>query len=142
MLKRIPVTEISSSLLILLFAYTAFSKLLTYKKFRWVLNESPLIHNGAGVIVWLLPAAELMIVLLLFIPRYRTIGLKASLSMLILFTGYLIYMILFASHLPCSCGGVVSSLSWKQHVYFNLFFIGINIGGLVGLRYSNYKVIT
>jgi hypothetical protein len=136
MLKRIPVTEICSSLLILLFAYTAFSKLLTYKKFRWVLNESPLIHNGAGVIVWLLPAAELLIVLLLIIPTYRSTGFKLSISLLILFTSYLIYMILFASHLPCNCGGVISSMTWKQHIFFNLFFIGIAITGLMSLRRS------
>src|SRR6202008_2632470 len=121
MLKKIPVSEICSSFLILLFAYTSISKFLAYKKFYLVLNKSPLIQNGAGVIAWLLPAAELLIVLLLIVPRYRMTGLKISLGALLLFTSYLFYMILFAAHFPCNCGGVFSSISWKQHLFFNLF---------------------
>ena len=142
MFKRIPVAEICSSLLILLFAYTAISKYMALPVFRHALRESPLIHNGAGVIAWLLPAAELSIVLLLIIPKYRRIGLKASLASLLLFTGYLFYMIVFTSHLPCNCGGVISTLTWKQHIFFNLFFIAVNIIGITGLRLSIYKHVT
>jgi putative oxidoreductase len=29
--------------------------------------------------------------------------------------------------LPCSCGGVISSMSWKQHLVFNVHCIAINI---------------
>jgi len=141
MLKKIPVTEICSSLLIFLFAYTAISKLTGYKKFHWVLSESPLIHNGAGIIVWLLPAAELLIVLLLIIPQHRRIGLHASLVSLVLFTSYLLYMIVTTPHLPCSCGGVISSLSWKQHVLFNLFFIGVSISGLIATKHPHLKML-
>ena len=141
-MRRIPFDEISSSLLILLFAYTAVSKILDNSSFRRVLNESPLIHNGAGILAWLLPATELLIVLLLFLPRYRLWGLWVSLGMLTVFTGYLFYMLFFASHLPCSCGGVLSSLSWKEHLVFNVVFMGINTGGLIGLRFSKYKNIT
>ena len=142
MFKKIPVAEICSSLLVLLFAYTAISKYMALPVFRHALRESPLIHNGAGIIAWLLPAAELLIVLLLIIPKYRMPGLKASLAALLLFTAYLFYMIVFASHLPCNCGGVISTLTWKQHILFNLFFIGINIMGLTGLRLSIYKNVT
>ena len=142
MTRRIHPAEIFTSLLILLFAYTAISKILDFNKFRRVLSESPLIHNGAGIIAWLLPATELLIVLLLFLPRYRITGLWISLGMLTVFTGYLFYMLLFASHLPCSCGGVLSSLSWKEHLVFNVVFLGINTGGLIGLRFSKHKNIT
>jgi len=126
-MKKLPVTEIASSLLILLFAYTAISKLFNYRAFARTLSESPLIHNGADTIAWLLPATELVVVLLLFFERTRKAGLYASLLLLVLFTLYLLYMVLFVADLPCSCGGVLSKMSWKQHLFFNLFFILINL---------------
>ena len=133
-MKRLPVLEIITSLLILLFAYTAISKLLGYRSFTRTLTESPLIHNGAGTIGWLLPATELIVVLLLFFERTRKAGLYASLFLLLLFTLYLLYMVLFVADLPCSCGGVFNKMSWQQHIFFNLFFILLNVLGLFVLR--------
>jgi hypothetical protein len=116
-------TDIISSLLILLFAYTSFSKLLTLDQFSSVLSRMPLIGNGAGVLAFAIPLAELGIVLLLLFERTRYRGLKLSLALLVLFTIYLLHMVLFAPHMPCSCGGVISKMSWKQHVLFNGAFI-------------------
>jgi putative oxidoreductase len=126
-MKRSLSTEIFTALLMALFTYTAVSKIHEHKKFLHTLNESPLIHNEAGIIAWLLPAAELLIVLLLFFAATHRAGLVLSLTALSVFTLYLGYIILFASHLPCSCGGVVSGLSWNEHVVFNLCFIVINL---------------
>jgi len=140
-MKRIPVVEVCCSLLILLYAYTAISKFLRFKQFRFVLDESPLIHTGAGVIAWLVPLIELLIVLLLINPNSRRTGLKISLTTLLLFTNYLFYILLFASHLPCSCGGVISSLSWQQHILFNTACIAVNIAGILSSRYSLNKEV-
>jgi hypothetical protein len=137
-MKKLPVIQLATSLLILLFAYTAISKLLGYRAFARVLSESPLIHNGADNIAWLLPAAELIVVLLLFFEATRKIGLYASLFLLVMFTLYLLYMVLFADHLPCSCGGVLNKMSWKQHIFFNLSFIGINLIGIRGFRFYTF----
>jgi len=128
---------ICSALLILLFTYTAVSKLSDYTHFVRVLGESPLIHNGADMIGWLLPVTELVIVLLLFFPQARKAGFYSSLFLLLLFTLYLIYMLLFAADLPCSCGGVLSKMSWKQHVWFNVFFIGVSVLGIYSCKKTN-----
>ena len=133
-MKNNPVAILCSCLLIFLFTYTAVSKLADYSKFKAVLGESPLIHKGAGTIAWLLPATELIVVLLLFFERTRKAGLYTSLLLLVLFTLYLLYMILFVADLPCSCGGVLSKMSWQQHAWFNLFFIGVNVLALIALR--------
>lgn len=125
MKKRIP--DIICSLLTVLFAYTAFSKLLAFGKFRSVLKEAPFIGNYATVIAVLIPAVELTIVLLLLLPQARKTGLVAATSLLVIFTAYLAFMILTDTNLPCSCGGVVQQLSWKQHVAFNIFFIALSI---------------
>lgn len=122
--------EIISAFLILLFVYTALSKLLGLDQFRDVLWQAPMIGRGAGIVARAVPLTELLIALLLFFPFSRTCGLYASFGLLIVFTAYLIYMIISMTDLPCQCGGVVSSLNWTQHVFFNLFFIGITWLGI------------
>lgn len=129
-MKKEPVQLICSSLLILLFTYTAVSKLVGYEQFAYVLGESPLIHKGADTIAWLLPVTELLVVLLLFFKRSRTIGLFASFLLLSVFTIYLFYMIYFTDDRPCSCGGVMNMMSWKQHLLFNVGFLLINLIGI------------
>jgi len=139
-MKKLPVIEIASSLLILLFAYTAISKLLVYRAFTRTLLESPLIHNGADTIAWLLPATELVVVLLLFFSPLRKYGLYASALLLLLFTVYLSYMILFVPHLPCSCGGVLRKMNWQQHIFFNLLFLGLSVLAIYQYRkQGNYQ---
>jgi hypothetical protein len=43
-----------------------------------------------------------------------------------LFTAYIIAMFIVAPEMPCSCGGIIQQLSWKQHIVFNCIFIGLN----------------
>lgn len=127
MMINVHIKVIASSMLILLYSYTAISKLVDYEIFKATLGRSPLIDQEADTIAWLLPAAELIVVLLLFFEHTSKAGLLASLVLLIIFTLYLLYMVLFVADLPCSCGGVLSKMSWEQHVFFNLFFIVINL---------------
>ena len=116
--------EISCGLLLLLFLYTAISKLIDYANFRATLYSSPLIGHNASWLAWLLPAAELGVAVCLFIPGLRLKGLWAALLLLLLFTFYLLFILIFKSHnLPCSCGGVLRQMTWRQHIVFNTFFI-------------------
>lgn len=114
-----------AALLIFLFTYTAVSKLVDLASFQRVLEGSPLLATGAGALAILLPLAELGTSLLLLFPRTRLAGLLLALSLLVLFTSYLGYMVLYAPHRPCSCGGVIRALSWKEHLVFNLVFLGL-----------------
>jgi hypothetical protein len=54
-MKRIVTTELISSLLILLFCYTALSKLFSVAHFEAVLEQSPLISPGAALLAWQVP---------------------------------------------------------------------------------------
>ena len=123
--------EIISSLLASLFVYAAISKLLDYRTFRVQLSQSPFITHYAGFISWLLPAAELFTAIFLAFATLRLIALYASLFLLTLFTSYLIAMLNFSYYVPCSCGGILSSLSWKQHIILNLFFLVLSLAGIV-----------
>lgn len=125
-----------SLLLVFVFAYTAGSKLMDSKGFVAVLEQVPLIERGAGVTAILLPLAELFIALLLIFEKTRLFGLWASLLLLVLFTAYLAYMILAMPHLPCSCGGVISKMSWRQHLVFNGVLIGLTVVGIRSVRHS------
>jgi len=40
-------------------------------------------------------------------------------------TVYLALMLGTEKHLPCSCGGAIESLTWRQHILFNLFFLAL-----------------
>lgn len=122
-IKRSLIVEIISSLFILLFVYTAVSKLFTQEQFKLVLSKSPLLENFASYIALGLPILELLLAGALFFPRYRQLGLINSTILMTLFTGYLIYMVYFTPHLPCSCGGVLAELSWKEHIIFNISFL-------------------
>jgi len=130
MRKKIAI-EVISSLLILLFMYTALSKLLDFTTFKNVLSRSPFIDNKASVVALALPITEIMVALLLFIPNTRLWGFYGSAALMTIFTLYLGYMILFSPKLPCSCGGVLKQMTWNQHLIFNIFFLLLSATGLV-----------
>lgn len=129
-LKRKIILEIIYGLFILLFLYTAVSKLSNRDGFESVISRSPLIKNNAPIVSWGVPLLELVIVVSLLLPKLRHIGLWLSTALMVLFTGYLFYIIYFTPELPCSCGGVLRYLTWKQHLVFNLFFTALGIWGI------------
>ena len=139
-MKRNLIIEIISSLLILLFVYTAISKLLDFTNFKSVLSRSPLIGGKAVFVAFALPITELLVALLLFIPRTRLWGLRGSVALMTVFTIYLAYMISFSPHLPCSCGGVLKQMTWRQHLVFNIFFLLLSISGAILKRKENRRI--
>lgn len=136
LIKKKTVIEIITALFVLLFVYTATSKLANINGFISVLSRSPLIGNNAPLVAWGIPIIELIIALLLFLPGARKWGMYGSTILMLLFTGYLIYMIYFTPELPCSCGGVLKYMSWKQHLIFN---IGFTILGSTGIWLMSIK---
>ena len=133
------ILDIICGLLILLFVYAAASKLFDYTLFKMQLRNSPLIASYAGTIAWLLPIAEVIIVVTLTVMHTRLFGLYASLFLLLLFTFYIAGMLLSGVNLPCSCGGIIRELSWGQHLLFNLFFIALSIAGIVLLNRKKHQ---
>jgi uncharacterized membrane protein YphA (DoxX/SURF4 family) len=129
-MKKNILVEIISLLFIILFLYTGISKLMDYTVFKEQIATSPLLAPISGWIAILLPAIEIILSVILFIPRWRLKGLYASLVLMILFTGYIIAILTFNEHIPCSCGGVIELLSWKGHIAFNSAFIGLALAGI------------
>jgi len=123
------IADSAAYLILALFMYTAASKLFTLDNFASTLAKSPLIGSYSKLLAWLIPISELLVSLLLIIARTRKQGLYAALLLMVLFTTYLCYMVLSGTKLPCSCGGVVSNLSWQQHIWFNIAFIVLAFTG-------------
>lgn len=137
MQKNIPL-EIISSLLVLLFVYAAWSKLLNYDEFKNQLQSSPLIHSFAVPVSIFLPLTEGVAAILLCFQQTQRTGLVLTFILMTLFTFYIIYMLLFEKHLPCSCGGVLKRLGWKQHLVFNIVFTAMALTGMIIEKKKNH----
>ena len=122
---------IIQALLILLFIYTATSKLINFDQFAGEMYNQTLPHEVATVLIWTLPGIEILAAMLLLFERTQPVGYYLSAILLSLFTGYVSLVLLnFFSRVPCSCGGVIKALGWKMHLIFNLFFLLLSIRGI------------
>jgi putative oxidoreductase len=127
--KKQMLYEICIALIILLFSYTALSKILDQYRFVFQMRLSPfyLVRNFASVLGWLIPFLEIIIVIGILFSPTKKIALGISLGLLILFELYIGGMLLSGRKLPCACGGVIAFMSWQVHLLFNATFILINI---------------
>jgi uncharacterized membrane protein YphA (DoxX/SURF4 family) len=123
--KKEWITEIISALFVVLFIYAAAMKLIDYDKFTLQLGQSPVLTAFAGIVVWLVPAVEVVIAMLLMTTRFRLAGLYAAFSLMVMFTAYIIVITRFSEYVPCSCGGVLEKLSWNDHLVFNIAFVAL-----------------
>ena len=131
MIKRTTIIETVTVLNIILFLYTGISKIQDYDVFIEQLSENPILAPLATTIAILLPIVEFLVVLMLVVPRWRFKGLLVTLTLMILFTGYIIALFSFSTEMPCSCGGIIDLLSWKGHLMFNVAFILLNMWAFI-----------
>jgi hypothetical protein len=123
-IKRTLILDIISTLLVILFIYTAVSKLINLTEFREQMQNQEIPKWLARVLVIALPPVEVLTALLLVFSRTRMAGLWVSAVLLFLFTGYIGLVVLGSyGRTPCSCGGVLRSMGWNTHLVFNLFFL-------------------
>lgn len=119
------------SLLILLWVYTALSKLIDIDQFTKDIKQQHLPLLIAQAIVWLLPAIELTAASLLMFPESRRAGLILSSILMMIFTFYIVLVLSgYFQNIPCSCGGVLKQLGWRNHLIFNIFFLVLGIMGI------------
>jgi hypothetical protein len=130
-MKRKIIIEIISSLLILLFLYASVSKWLAFKLFIGEMNNQPFPNWLTPFLVWSIPFIEVIIAIGLIFEKTRVPAFYASLFLMLAFTIYSVAILLHAfKYIPCSCGGVIRKLTWPQHLFFNLFFVGISLVGI------------
>ncbi|GAA3586872.1 hypothetical protein GCM10022396_00050 [Flavivirga amylovorans] len=121
-------------LYILLFVYAAMNKLLVFDEFIIQIGQSPVLTAYAGLVAWTVPYLEIIIAVMLIVPRFRLLGLYASFSLMVMFTAYIFIILNFSKSIPCSCGGVLEKLGWTEHLIFNIAFV---ILAFIGIQIMN-----
>ena len=122
------VIEIIAALLVLLFLYASISKLLGFSLFVDEMNNQPFPNWMTPYLVVLIPGSEILIALALLFDRSRMIGFYSSLILLFLFTLYsaLVLFNVF-DYVPCTCGGMIKKLNWREHLLFTASFLILSI---------------
>lgn len=115
---------------ILLFTYAAVSKLIDFQNFHTQLGKSPLLNAFADYFAVIVPSIEIIISIILMIPKYRMAAISASCFLMFLFTVYIVMILNFTSFVPCSCGGVLEDLNWNEHLIFNIAFVILGLATL------------
>lgn len=119
---------------IILFLYASAYKLFDYGLFVRQLESSPLIGAYRYQVAWLVPLCEIGISALLLFGRTRLLGLYAASGLMLIFTMYIAYILLFAPHVPCSCGGILATMGWGDHLVLNSGFVMLGITAAYLLR--------
>ncbi|WP_055096687.1 DoxX family protein [Flavobacterium aquidurense] len=115
--------EIVCLLYIFLFIYAAMSKGLDFENFKIQLGQSPLLSAFADWVSWLVLIVEFAIAILLIFRRTRIMALYAGFCLMTMFTAYIYIILNYSSFVPCSCGGILEKMNWKQHLAFNIAFV-------------------
>lgn len=123
---------------IILFLYTGISKLFDYDIFKEQLVIVPILNSIYPAVALANPVLEIIIAVFLFWPTWRIKGLYAALIAMTVFTIYIVYLLMLDTELPCSCGGIIEFLSWKQHLLFN---IGMIILLTISIRIQNKLLV-
>lgn len=114
---------VTAYFLILLFCYASASKIFDFENFQIQIAQSPLLSAYAGFVSYATIISEMVIVLLLLIPKSRLIGLYASLGIMSAFTIYIYLILNYSDFVPCSCGGILEKLGWTEHLIFNILCV-------------------
>ncbi|MBT1701297.1 hypothetical protein KK083_30675 [Fulvivirgaceae bacterium PWU4] len=138
-MKKNTAVEVICFLLILLFVYAAVNKLMDVQKFRVQIGQSPFLSQFARFVAWFIPVSEIIVAIMLAFQRIRVVGLYASFSLMVMFTAYIVVILNFSSHVPCSCGGILEKMGWTEHLIFNIVF---TLLALLGVVLSSKREIT
>ena len=127
---------------ILLFTYSGFTKLLGASLVPIFIDEPLFINTAlAGVLAKIIPGIELLIAVLLSLPKTRILGFIGVIILLISFSLYVLWSLISGYEMPCSCTGPIAYLSWNQYLYFNVINLSLALSGLYLLK-KNIKILS
>jgi putative oxidoreductase len=127
-LRFSPLYKLSIFLLILLWIYSASSKVIVFKVFEQQMSVQALPTALKMPLTYMVPFIEFLAAALLYVPATRQKGLLLSAWLMLGFTGYIAYVLFgISDQHPCSCGGILGRMGWKGHFYFNLFYLLLTI---------------
>lgn len=120
-------TKFLTIILLSLWIPVSLDKFINFETFKNGLVRQPFNDTLAHFLAYILPVLEALTVLLLLIDSLRRYGMIMSLILMTVFTAYIGAALAGTwEELPCACGSVISTLTWKHHFFFNLFFLLIS----------------
>ncbi|WP_454801385.1 MauE/DoxX family redox-associated membrane protein [Mucilaginibacter phyllosphaerae] len=142
-MKKQNLIDLLSTLIMVMFLYAAFSKYFDWAAFERSMESQPFQEWFAKLLMIIVPPVEILAAGLLLFSKTRLWGLILSSILMALFTGYVAAALIgMFPQVPCSCGGIIRALGWKQHLVFNLFFLLISVTGArlqITVNQSNNK---
>ncbi|ACU04015.1 MauE/DoxX family redox-associated membrane protein [Pedobacter heparinus] len=141
MKKRGLVVDVACFLFVLLFVYAAASKMLELDKFETQLGRSPVITRFSSILLWLVPGLEILLALLMFWSKTKLFALYGSFSLMVAFTAYIIVILNFSENIPCSCGGILQDMTWRQHLVFNVIFVLMAVVAVLIYPSNNKNIV-
>lgn len=133
--------EFTCLLYIILFVYAAISKALDFENFQAQLGQSSLLSPFADLVSYAVIFIELIIAILLSIPKLRCFALWVTVALMSMFTTYIVLILNFSYFIPCSCGGILEKLGWKEHLIFNIAFLFLAIATILMQSLNNRILI-
>jgi hypothetical protein len=116
--------EIIASLLLIFFVHTLIS---SYIQLQSLKNLLAFYTINTTTVAWLMIITELVITVLLFIPRTRMLGF----IFVLLSSIFALYIIFKRPHLPHDFGGIMNALSRKQQPVFYSLLLALPIIGVI-----------
>ncbi|WP_236979719.1 MauE/DoxX family redox-associated membrane protein [Membranihabitans maritimus] len=119
-------------IMIVVFAYTGISKLWAFDHHIATFRNQPLPTEWENILAYIIPFSELITVILLIFLSTRRIGLVLSLVLMTIFSTYVGLVVARGfDRIPCSCGGIFSSMDWKLHWLINIFLTSLLFFGVI-----------
>ena len=135
-------TSLSIVILVFLWIYTGFDKLLGYQEYWRMMHLQIIPREVLPILVPGLPVLEITIAILLILPSKRLLGLYCSLLLMSVFTAYtlLVYLDFFPAR-PCACAGLFQKMGWGMHVLVNSFLTLVAVFAIIMHRFRRKEVV-
>ena len=127
-----PFIIIVTILLIILWFYSAVSKLKDMAKFKTAMLRQIFPQWIDKLLVYTLPPVEIAVAILLLFESTRLYGMYSSLVLILAFTIYVGGAVFgFYPQYPCSCGGIFTKMGWPQHFRANVALTLLALAGVL-----------
>ena len=127
-----PFIIIVSGFLVILWVYSALSKLTNWDHFKQAMKTQVFPVWAGKIFIYLIPLLELALAISLLFDTTRLYGMYASMFLMGLFTLYIGGAVFqLYSRYPCACGGLFSRIGWKRHFRLNIVLTLIATAGVL-----------
>ena len=127
------VYRILRSGMLLFWLYVGMDKIWIHGAFQLSLAQQPLIGPFPPILSWLMPAAEISLGILLFMPgkKLERLGWLLSITLIVMFSIYIALGIAgVLKNAPCMCSSFLTNINRTTHLWINGLLFVISFIGL------------